>query len=199
MAIAIKQDIYSTLRSLCMEMREKKEKMSVTDTMMRLMDVEGLPIHCPHHHFIVPAALLTQAAIEREISEKEFQGWLSKAERRGKSIPGGICGECGACGAGIGIGIFFSVINGTTPKSGETWKWANQATGNALLHIASYGGPRCCKRTSFLAVLHSIDFINEKCELHLSAPQKLKCRYHDKNTECLREKCPFYPTGENNL
>ena len=131
MAYGMKKDFYGAVRALCMEIREKNERMPVTDTLMKLMDIEDLPMHSPVHHVIVPAALLTQAAIEEEISEKEFQSWLSKAEMRGKSIPGGVCGECGACGAGIGIGIFLSVFYGTTPKSEETWKFANQATSHA--------------------------------------------------------------------
>ena len=195
MAYGMKKDFYGAVRALCMEIREKNERMPVTDTLMKLMDIEDLPMHSPVHHVIVPAAFLTQAAIEEEMSEKEFQSWLSKAEMRGKSIPGGVCGECGACGAGIGIGIFLSVFYGTTPKSEETWKFANQATSHALMDIAEYGGPRCCKRTSFLAVTRSLDFINEKCGLHLSAEENLKCKYHHRNEECLGEKCPFYSKG----
>ena len=34
----------------------------------------------------------------------------------------------------------------------ESWQWANEVVGKCLLRIASYRGPRCCKRTLFLAV-----------------------------------------------
>ena len=71
MYFELKQELFDRLREICMETRRAEESMSVTRMLTRLMDLEGLPMHCPYHHFIVPAALLTQSAVfeKRDVSE----------------------------------------------------------------------------------------------------------------------------------
>lgn len=192
MKFELKQEIYDELRKICMNMRVQQKEISATQMLIRLMDMQGLPMHCPYHHFIVPAALLTQAAILECKSEEELGAWLDKAEERAKTVPAGFCGECGTCGAAVGTGIFMSIYTSATPKSVESWQWANEITGNCLQKISSYPGPRCCKRTSFLAINEAVPYINDKLSLHLTVEPEQKCSYHHKNTECLEEKCPFY-------
>lgn len=186
------KDSYAELRELCVSMRRKAARMSVTNTLIRLMDADGIMMHCPQHHFIVPAAILTQAAIERETDEPSFLHWLQQAESRARKVPGGVCGDWGTCGAAIGVGIAVSILTEASPKARESWGAANSATGRALLEIAHYGGPRCCKRVSFLATMATVDFINEACNLHLFVQKGLSCKYHSFNTECLENGCPFW-------
>lgn len=192
MHFILKQEVFDGLKSICKEVRRSREKMPMELMLMKMMDMQGLPMHCPYHHFIVPAALLTQVAIDEKTTEDEFNKWLELAEARAKTVPAGFCGECGACGAAVGIGIFISVYTKATPKSEETWQWANEATGLCLREIASYKGPRCCKRTSFLAVKEGVPYVNDKCGTSLISDEIKECLYHDRNAECLEESCPFY-------
>ena len=78
------------------------------------------------------------------------------------------------------------------PKSVTDWQWANYATGICLQKIAEYPGPRCCKRTSFIALETGVPYINEKCGTSFSLSDGHVCRYHNINAECIEEKCPYY-------
>lgn len=192
MYFELKQEIYNDLKGICGEVFKNRERMTVNEMLTRLMDMEGLPIHCPYHHFIMPAALLTQTAVLENTDEGIFEKWLETAEERAKTVPAGFCGECGTCGSAVGVGIFLSVYTGATPKTMESWQHVNEATGISLLKIAKYPGPRCCKRTSFLAADAGVDYINEHYGIGLTKDDKPKCTYHSRNAECLEKVCPFY-------
>ena len=196
MYFELKQELFDRLREICMETRRAEESMSVTRMLTRLMDLEGLPMHCPYHHFIVPAALLTQSAVFEKRDVSELSAWLDLAEERAKTVPAGFCGECGTCGSAVGIGMFLSIYTGATPKSVENWQQANEITGICLQKIAAYPGPRCCKRTSFLAVNEGVPYLNEKLGLEFTIETDPSCTYHNRNAECLEGECPFYEGGE---
>lgn len=196
MYFELKQELFDRLREICMETRRAEESMSVTRMLTRLMDLEGLPMHCPYHHFIVPAALLTQSAVFEKRDVSELSAWLDLAEERAKTVPAGFCGECGTCGSAVGVGMFLSIYTGATPKSVENWQQANEITGICLQKIAAYPGPRCCKRTSFLAVNEGVPYLNEKLGLEFTIETDPSCTYHNRNAECLEGECPFYEGGE---
>lgn len=196
MYFELKQELFDRLREICMETRRAEESMSVTRMLTRLMDLEGLPMHCPYHHFIVPAALLTQSAVFEKRDVSELSAWLDLAEERAKTVPAGFCGECGTCGSAVGVGMFLSIYTGATPKSVENWQQANEITGIFLQKIAAYPGPRCCKRTSFLAVNEGVPYLNEKLGLEFTIETDPSCTYHNRNAECLEGECPFYEGGE---
>lgn len=63
-------------------------------------------------------------------------------------------------------------------------------TARALDSIGKAGGPRCCKRDSFLAILAAIDFTREYLgvEMKRTVPA---CSYSSKNNQCIGKKCPF--------
>lgn len=192
MYFELKQEVFDRLKAICDETFAKKEELTVQDMAIKLMDMQGLIMHCPYHHYILPAALLTQAAISCGKTKEEYEEWMAKAEERAKTVPAGFCGECGTCGSAVGVGIFISIYTGATPKSEEIWQWANEGTGKCLLKIASLIGPRCCKRTTFLALAEGTPYINEKCGTALKSDNELKCKYHGKNAECIEDKCPYY-------
>lgn len=192
MAFIVKDEVFADMRGLCKNMYEAGKPMKAEEALMEMMNMEGILMHCPYHHFIMPAALLTVVAIEEKRSWEELDQWLQVTEERAKTVPPGFCGFCGTCGAAVGIGIFISVYTGATPLAVENWQWANEGTGRCLIAIARYPGPRCCKRTSFLAALEGVPYINEKCGLHIEISEDIKCLYHCKNAQCLEEKCPFY-------
>jgi len=154
-----------------------------------LMRHPSLKLHGPEHHFLVPAALVTALCNARGDAEGKAR-LLSEARRRSDGVAGGFCGFQGACGAGIGVGIFASLATGATPLAREGWGIANGATARALTIIGKVGGPRCCKRTTGLAILTGIRFARE----HLGVPLEGRgaaCEWSDRNRECLGVSCPF--------
>ncbi len=155
-----------------------------------LMRHPAIRMHGPEHHFLVPAALL--AAWANASGAPGLPGLLAEARRRSATVVGGSCGYNGACGSGVGVGIFASLALGTTPRSPTGWGEANRATGRALQVIGDVGGPRCCKRTSWLALLSGIRFARE--DLGVTLPGRgPRCAFHARNDDCLERSCPFHP------
>ncbi|MFA9377430.1 MAG: DUF5714 domain-containing protein [Lachnotalea sp.] len=190
--IGVNEDVYMELKQKAVEIQKRAEETTVTQIMMEMMDLPSVPIHHPYHHFILPAAFLTATAIEQKMPEEELIEKLDEANLRANNVLGGFCGNYGACGSGIGAGIFMSIMTDTTPLSNESWQWANEVTGKCLQAISTVPGPRCCKRTGFLAAIEAVDYINSKLGLHLRVDDNIVCRYYDQNNECKREQCPFY-------
>jgi hypothetical protein len=150
-----------------------------------------LKLHGPEHHFLVPAVLLSAHASATG-KRAELPRLLVEARRRSDAVPGGFCGFQGACGAGIGAGIYVSLATGATPLAEEPWALANGATARALEVLSRVGGPRCCKRTTGLTLLAATRFASERLGVTLptsSAP----CEFADRNAECIEGRCPFYP------
>lgn len=186
-------DIYQELTQICLETLHSGTVPAAEELLNRMMDHPDVPMHYPYHHFIMPAALLTLAAMETGKTEAALEKMLAEAKKRALQIPGGFCGLCGTCGAGTGAGIFMSIFTKTTPKSVETWKWCNELTGRCLQRIASVEGPRCCKRVSYLSAAEAVPYVNEKLGLHLRTASGLRCKYHGKNPECRGAGCPYFP------
>ena len=86
------------LSDKCLELFDQGEPLNATQVAVELLTLPELPMHCPDHHFLLPAALLTaahsRAGHERALLEKD----LRKARERAANIPGGICGDYGCCG-----------------------------------------------------------------------------------------------------
>ena len=156
-----------------------------------LMRHPSLKLHGPEHHFLVPATLLAAVANAQGRAAAK-PGLLAEARRRSDAVPGGSCGFHGACGAGVGVGIFASVVSGITPLTRKGWGQANQATGRALTVIGGVGGPRCCKRTTWLALLTGIRVAREALGVRLGG-RGPACEWSEVNAECLDEACPFHP------
>jgi len=156
-----------------------------------LMRHPSVKMHGPEHHLLVPATLL--AAWANATSAPDRAGLLAEARRRSDTVAGGSCGFHGACGSGVGVGIFASLATGATPRSGPSWGKANRATARALQVIGDVGGPRCCKRTSWLALLSGIRFAREELGVALEG-RGPRCEFHSRNDDCLERDCPFYPT-----
>ena len=95
---------------------------------------------------------------------------IAKARQRAEHVLGGFCGFYGNCGAAVGTGIFMSLITDATPLSHEEWRLSNLMTARSLLTIAHAGGPRCCKRNSFLAIAEAVRFAQERFGVEMAAP-----------------------------
>ena len=87
--------------------------------------------------------------------------------------------------------MFISIISGATPLKNEPWGLANKMTSKALDAIGSIGGPRCCKRDSYMAIISAIDYVAENFNIQMEKPV-IKCIHSDKNNQCIKERCPFH-------
>ena len=148
-------------------------------------------MHGPEHHVLVGAALLT--AWHNSGGQGDFPAALAELARRGEQVPGGACGFWGCCGAAVSAGIFFSVAAGATPLAGESWGLANRATAAALQAIGDIGGPRCCKRDSFTAILQAADLCRRELGVDMEIPERVVCGFFPQNRECLGRRCPYHP------
>jgi len=156
-----------------------------------LMNTPSIAMHGPEHHFLVSAVLLSAFYNQKgDATEKERK--VKVARQRARNVLGGFCGFYGACGAGIGTGIFMSLITDSTPLSTETWGLANQMTAESLRCIGALGGPRCCKRDTFMALKTARKFVKQKLQVILDVPDTITCEFNELNQECLEEDCPFH-------
>lgn len=155
----------------------------------RMMAMPFCHMHGPEHHVMVGSALL--AAYHNAGGEVELEKALQEMYKRGKSVPGGACGFWGACGAGVSAGMFVSIITKSTPLATDAWGVSNQMTSRALGKIGEVGGPRCCKRDSYLAITEAVTFVKEKLGVCMEN-DNIKCSRFSQNNQCIQERCPFY-------
>ncbi len=154
----------------------------------RMMEQPFCHMHGPEHHIMVGAALLT--AYKNAGGAIELQPALAEMISRGKSVPGGACGFWGACGAGISAGMFISIISRSTPLTAEPFGLSHQMTAKALGEIGAVGGPRCCKRDSYLSVLAAVDFVKEHFGIEMEKSE-IVCSRSAQNQQCIGKRCPF--------
>lgn len=145
-------------------------------------------MHGPEHHVMVGSALLT--AYKNAGGDIDLHQSIIEMMNRGKSVPGGACGFWGACGAGISAGMFVSIISKSTPLSCEPFGLSNLMTSKALEQIGIVGGPRCCKRDSYLSIISAIDFVQEHFKIEMEKSE-IVCRHSAKNNQCIGKQCPF--------
>ena len=159
------------------------------EILRKMMQMPFCHMHGPEHHVMVGAALLT--AFKNAGGDIDLHASLLEMMNRGKSVPGGACGFWGACGAGISTGMFVSIISKSTPLTNEPFALSHQMTSKALSKIGEIGGPRCCKRDSFLSVLTSIDFVEKHFGVKMES-QKVVCGFYPQNSQCIEARCPFF-------
>ena len=156
-----------------------------------LMSLDFCHMHGPEHHVMVGASLLT--AYKNSGGVLNLETALSEMYKRGKQVPGGACGFWGACGAGISAGMYISIISKATPLAKEGWGHSNQMTSKALNAIGHNGGPRCCKRDSYLAIIEAVSFTAEKFNVQMESGE-IKCSRSHLNNQCILSDCPFHKT-----
>lgn len=155
--------------SMCL----KEPSQNPIEIIRTMMNASFCHMHGPEHHVMVGAALLT--AYKNAGGNIELKDALIEMMHRGKAVPGGACGFWGACGAGISAGMFVSIISGSTPLSTESWGLANKMTSKALDAIGSIGGPRCCKRDSYLSILAAIEYVKEHFGIEMDRNGLIRC------------------------
>ena len=155
----------------------------------KMMSMPSCHMHGPEHHAMVGSALLT--AYKNSGGDINLKSAVFEMQKRGKQVPGGACGFWGACGAGISAGMYISVVLKSTPLAKEAWGLSNQMTARALDSIGKNGGPRCCKRDSYLAIVEAVNFTKEKLGIQMSLNNIICSRSH-LNNQCLKNDCPFH-------
>lgn len=151
---------------------------------------DTLPFHGPWHHGLIAGIILASL---RNNGYGFDDGDISEALKRGLMIPGGGCGFLGVCGAGIGIGIAFSIIEKATPLHGKERSDAMEMSSKAIHRIARLGGPRCCTMSTY----NTLDFAIRELKgmgYDLPAGKSVgRCRDPALNGQCHLERCPYYP------
>jgi len=173
-----------TIIGLCTR-ETSKDPIAILEKMMTLPFCH---MHGPEHHVMVGAALLT--AYKNAGGDIDLHSALTEMMNRGKRVPGGACGFWGACGAGISSGMFISIISKSTPLANEPFALSHKMTAKSLEQIGEIGGPRCCKRDSFLSILAAIDFVRDHIGIEMERPEVV-CRFSAQNNQCIGKRCPF--------
>ena len=180
---------FDIIKDYCLNSKSKNPIEITTE----LMKHPAIHMHGPEHHVLFPSAMLT--AYHNAGGEIDLPSALEKAQSRGQKVPGGICGMWGSCGAGISAGIFFSIAAANSPMKGEAWGMGNIMTSKCLAEIGKIGGPRCCKRDGYTAMLTAIDYTTEALGVTMEKPQKLVCQFTALNRECIKTRCPYHPAN----
>ena len=173
-----------TIIGLCLK-ETSKDPIAIIEKMMALPFCH---MHGPEHHVMVGSALLT--AYYNAGGAIDLDSTLVEMMNRGKSVPGGACGFWGACGAGISSGMFVSIISKSTPLTTESFALSHKMTAASLEHIGEIGGPRCCKRDSFLSILSAVDFVKDHFGIEMEKPEVI-CSFSAQNNQCIGKRCPF--------
>ena len=168
------------------------ESMNPVELAREIMASPAFQMHGPEHHLMVPLVLLTTLKnLGVEITDIQMRN----AAIRAKQLPGGICGSWGACGVAIGSGIALSVSRRLTSLSQENWGQTNRDTGEILQSVGAYGGPRCCKRSTYSALLTAMKILERDgvVEFPKEAHQTPVCKDFWRNKQCIKTECPYYP------
>lgn len=159
------------------------------EILCRLMALPLCHMHGPEHHIMVGSALLT--AYKNAGGDIDLPKALHEMQARGRKVPGGICGFWGSCGAAISSGMFISIATGSTPLATKEWGMSNLMTSASLNAIGTVGGPRCCKRNSYLAIMEAVKFARENLGVEMELPD-IHCRHWARNNQCIGAQCPFF-------
>lgn len=85
-----------------------------------------------------------------------------------------VCNECHTAG-----------ISESTPLTEEPFGLSHRMTAKSLGEIGQIGGPRCCKRDSYLSILSAIDFTAENFNVRMEKPEII-CRHSAQNNQWYR-------------
>jgi hypothetical protein len=88
------------------------------------------------------------------------------------------------------------VILGATPLSEKKWQLSNLMTSKSLFSVAMNGGPRCCKRDTFLSIQEAVSFVSQKLNVKIPISGNIECQFYYRNKQCLKSDCNYYPGNE---
>jgi len=182
-----RRDVYDMIVCECLNY----DGLNPVELADKIMSSNIVKTHGPEHHLIVPAVMLSVYLNYKKQSELKKE-MLEDAKTRALKIHDGICATHGACGGAIGVGLFFSIILEVNELDIENYSYINNATASTLVNVAKYGGPRCCKRSSYFGILQIRNHLADDFGIKIPVPDFIKCPFVAKNKECTRENCLFY-------
>lgn len=175
---------------LIIEACQKETSKNPIEIFRHIVDNDFVRMHGPEHHVVDGACILT--AYYNAGGHIELEEALLKLLEEGLRMPGATCGLWGVCGSCSSIGAALAIIDGTGPLTDDaSYSEHLDYTSKALKALSNVGGPRCCKRNAYLALLTAIKHINEHYDVSLEA-MPITCVHSLKNQQCIKEKCPFY-------
>lgn len=86
--------------------------------------------------------------------------------------------------------MFVSIISKSTSLTVEPFGLSNLMTAKALERIGTVGGPRCCKRDSYLSILAAVDFVKEHFGIEMDGSEVI-CGHSAQNNQRIGKRCPF--------
>lgn len=158
---------------------------------VKIMNSPVINMHGVEHHYIVPAVLLTTSYNiqgKRDLLKEKLQIIEDRASRETSHY---CTFNAGTCGAAFGTGVYLSVFNDRSLGDEDEWSEANHIIAESLKKVASSPGPRCCKRDTYLSLIASVEFMNDKYALNIQTSEP-KCTFSLRNKNCGREECEFY-------
>lgn len=171
---------------LCLEETSKNP----IEIVREMMAMPFCRMHGPEHHVMVGCALLT--AYKNAGGDIDLPAALATMLERAGKVPGGFCGNWGACGAAVSSGTFVAILTGSSPLSEEGFRLAQKMTVKSLDRISDIGGPRCCKRDSHIAILSAVEYVKEHFGVEMEGGDVV-CIHSAQNPTCIEARCPFYP------
>ena len=96
----------------------------------------------------------------------------------------------GCLRCGVSAGMFVSIVTGSTPLANEAWGLSNKMTSSSLGAIGEVGGPRCCKRDSYISIIKAVEFAKEHFGVKMELGE-IKCIHSAQNNQCIGARCPF--------
>ena len=147
-----------------------------------------LPVNSEWHHFIVPGAVISSL---RNCGYPFTDEDIGEAIKRGQKFAGGSCGFMGVCGGANSFGIVLSLIKKTNPLHDDA-RSENLRLVGAVSEEISRHHRRCCKRSSYIAIEKSVDYLRANGFERLPV-SKVVCRWSPKNKMCLGVSCPYFP------
>ena len=155
-----------------------------------IMCKDFINMHGPEHHFLDGVAFLV--AYKNSLGNINIELAIEKLAKRTIKMPGAMCGYWGVCGSVTAIGACLSIINDTSPLTGDDYYKDNmEFTSFVINKMSKIGGPRCCKRNAFISLSYIVEFVKEKYGIKMDI-NDISCNYYFKNKQCIKNKCPFY-------
>jgi hypothetical protein len=151
---------------------------------------EGAPVHGVWHHLLVGEFLLVCL---RNAGYPVSEELIDEVIDRGRQIPGGACGFLGTCGALASAASAYAILLGATPVAVEARERLLQFQARMQLRLASIGGSRCCKKSSYVALELAREAL---AEIGFELPKEEfsgRCRYVADNDTCDGVECPYFP------
>ena len=157
---------------------------------LTLRQGDEFPMHGPEHHALVVASLLVP--YHRLYGEPAWPVIIDAVREAATALPGGSCGFWGACSAGLGVGIAYATLLGSSPLEGSPRAAAHRVVAEALARIGGCEAARCCRRDCLIA-LHTACELSETLLPHpLRTTYVIRCEQATENEDCMGESCPYF-------